>query len=74
MSAVISARNLSKSYGKKPAVDNVTFDIPAGRIVGLSKLPRVAAFEDKPYIFIYISLLFATMALRLLMAARRMSR
>ena len=35
MSAVISARNLSKRYGKKPAVDNVTFDIPAGRIVGL---------------------------------------
>ena len=35
MSAVISARNLSKSYGKKPAVNGVTFDIPAGRIVGL---------------------------------------
>ena len=35
MSAVISARNLSKRYGKKIAVDNVTFDIPAGRIVGL---------------------------------------
>ena len=35
MSAVISARNLSKRYGKKTAVDGVTFDIPAGRIVGL---------------------------------------
>ena len=35
MSAVISARNLSKRYGKNVAVDNVTFDIPAGRIVGL---------------------------------------
>ena len=35
MSAVISARNLSKRYGKKPAVNGVTFDIPAGRIVGL---------------------------------------
>ncbi len=35
MSAVISARNLSKRYGKSVAVDNITFDIPAGRIVGL---------------------------------------
>jgi ABC-2 type transport system ATP-binding protein len=35
MSAVISAKNLSKSYKGKPAVDNVSFDIPAGRIVGL---------------------------------------
>ncbi|GAB2653876.1 ABC transporter ATP-binding protein [Arenimonas aestuarii] len=36
MSAVISARNLSKSYGKGVrAVDSISFDIPAGRIVGL---------------------------------------
>ena len=35
MSAVISARNLSKRYKGKPAVDGVSFDIPAGRIVGL---------------------------------------
>ena len=35
MSAVISARGLSKRYGKTVAVDNVSFDIPAGRIVGL---------------------------------------
>jgi ABC-2 type transport system ATP-binding protein len=35
MTAVISARNLSKRYGKAVAVDGVTFDIPAGRIVGL---------------------------------------
>ena len=35
MSAVISARNLSKRYGKFVALDSVTFDIPAGRIVGL---------------------------------------
>jgi ABC-2 type transport system ATP-binding protein len=35
MSAVISAKNLSKSYKGKPAVDNISFDIPAGRIVGL---------------------------------------
>ena len=36
MSAVISARNLSKRYGKgKPAVDSISFEIPAGRIVGL---------------------------------------
>ena len=35
MNAVISARNLSKRYGKKTAVDNISFDIPPGRIVGL---------------------------------------
>ncbi len=35
MSAVISARNLSKRFGSTMAVDNVSFDIPAGRIVGL---------------------------------------
>jgi ABC-2 type transport system ATP-binding protein len=35
MSAVISAKNLSKSYKGKPAVDSISFDIPAGRIVGL---------------------------------------
>jgi ABC-2 type transport system ATP-binding protein len=35
MSAVVSARNLSKRYGKTIAVDNVSFDIPAGRIIGL---------------------------------------
>lgn len=35
MSAVISAKGLSKRYGKQLAVDNVSFDIAAGRIVGL---------------------------------------
>jgi ABC-2 type transport system ATP-binding protein len=35
MSAVISAKGLTKRYGKQVAVDNVSFDIPAGRIVGL---------------------------------------
>ena len=33
--SVISAKGLSKRYGKSLAVDNVSFDIPAGRIVGL---------------------------------------
>ena len=33
--AVISARGLTKRYGKQAAVDNISFDIPAGRIVGL---------------------------------------
>jgi ABC-2 type transport system ATP-binding protein len=33
--AVISARGLSKTYNGRPAVDNISFDIPAGRIVGL---------------------------------------
>ena len=35
MTAVISARDLSKHYGSKMAVDHVSFEIPAGRIVGL---------------------------------------
>jgi ABC-2 type transport system ATP-binding protein len=35
MSAVISAKGLSKRYGKRTAVDGVSFEIPAGRIVGL---------------------------------------
>ena len=34
-SSVISAKGLSKRYGKSVAVDNVSFEIPAGRIVGL---------------------------------------
>jgi ABC-2 type transport system ATP-binding protein len=35
MSSVISARGLTKRYGKQTAVDSISFDIPAGRIVGL---------------------------------------
>ncbi len=35
MSAVVSAKGLSKHYGKSVAVDNISFDIPAGKIVGL---------------------------------------
>ena len=35
MSAVISARGLTKRYGSTVAVDNVSFEIPAGRIIGL---------------------------------------
>jgi ABC-2 type transport system ATP-binding protein len=33
--AVMSARGLTKRYGKQIALDGVDFDIPAGRIVGL---------------------------------------
>ena len=35
MSVVVKARALSKSYGRTVALDNVDFDIHAGRIVGL---------------------------------------
>jgi ABC-2 type transport system ATP-binding protein len=35
MSAAIAARGLTKRYGKRVAVDNIDFTIPAGRIVGL---------------------------------------
>jgi len=35
VTAVISAKGLTKRYGTQLAVDNISFDIPAGRIVGL---------------------------------------
>jgi ABC-2 type transport system ATP-binding protein len=35
MSAVISAKGLTKRYGKRTAVAGIDFEIPAGRIVGL---------------------------------------
>ncbi|MFZ6658905.1 ABC transporter ATP-binding protein [Undibacterium sp. TJN19] len=35
MTAIISARGLSKRYGKQTVLDALNFDIPAGRIVGL---------------------------------------
>lgn len=35
MSAIITATNLSKKYGKQAALDGVTFTVEAGRIVGL---------------------------------------
>ena len=35
MSAVITARDLSKSYGKKPVLEKLNFEIEGGRIVGV---------------------------------------
>ncbi|NGZ83776.1 ABC transporter ATP-binding protein [Duganella aceris] len=35
MSAIITASNLSKQYGKKPALDGASFTVEAGRIIGL---------------------------------------
>jgi len=35
MSAIVHARNLSKRYGNTNALDAVSFDIEAGRIIGL---------------------------------------
>ena len=35
MAAVITARNLRKQYKNKAALDGVSFELPAGRIVGL---------------------------------------
>ncbi len=35
MNAIVSANGLIKRYGKQTAVDNISFDIPLGRIVGL---------------------------------------
>ena len=35
MSSIVSARNVSKSYGSLKAVDDVSFEIERGRIVGL---------------------------------------
>ena len=35
MNPVISARGLTKRYGRTIAVDDIDLDIPPGRIVGL---------------------------------------
>ncbi|PRC92004.1 ABC transporter ATP-binding protein [Solimicrobium silvestre] len=35
MTPIISAKGVSKRYGNQVAVDNISFDIPSGRIVGL---------------------------------------
>ena len=35
MTSLVSARNVSKSYGSTRAVDDVSFDIEKGRIMGL---------------------------------------
>ena len=35
MSTIISAKGLTRRYGKTVAVDNISFDIPEGRIIGL---------------------------------------
>ncbi|MDX1571206.1 MAG: ABC transporter ATP-binding protein [Xanthomonadales bacterium] len=35
MSVIVKARGLTKTYGKSVALDNVDFDVEAGRIVGL---------------------------------------
>jgi ABC-2 type transport system ATP-binding protein len=35
MSAIITASNLTKQYGKKPALDGASFTIESGRVVGL---------------------------------------
>jgi ABC-2 type transport system ATP-binding protein len=35
MTAVVNAKNLTKRYGKSNAVDNISFEIQSGRIVGL---------------------------------------
>ncbi|WP_325052903.1 ATP-binding cassette domain-containing protein [Actinomadura sp. WAC 06369] len=35
MTAVIRARGLGKSYGKRPALSDCTLDVPTGRVVGL---------------------------------------
>ncbi|MET3107059.1 ABC-2 type transport system ATP-binding protein [Oxalobacteraceae bacterium GrIS 2.11] len=35
MTSIVSARGISKHYGRHVAVDNISFEIPLGRIVGL---------------------------------------
>jgi ABC-2 type transport system ATP-binding protein len=35
MNSIVTANGLIKRYGKQTAVDNISFDIPLGRIVGL---------------------------------------
>lgn len=33
--SLLAFENVSKSYGETPALENVSLDIPAGKIVGL---------------------------------------
>ena len=33
--SLVSIRNLSKKYGKRAALDDISLDIPRGRIIGL---------------------------------------
>ena len=35
MCALVQVSGMSKSYGKKPALQDVSFTIPPGRVVGL---------------------------------------
>jgi methionine sulfoxide reductase heme-binding subunit len=42
------------------------------KVYVLSKLPQITDPAQKPYIFVYVAILFAGMTLRLLMAARRL--
>ena len=35
MTSLVSARNVSKSFGAVHAVDNISFEIEKGRIMGL---------------------------------------
>lgn len=44
------------------------------KVYVISKLPRIADPAQKPYIFVYVAILFAGMVLRLAMAARRLAR
>ena len=37
-------------------------------------MPKIQHVGDKPYIFVYVALLFGVMLLRLAMAARRLTR
>lgn len=35
MSTILECKNLSKKYGRKQALDNITLSLESGRIIGL---------------------------------------
>ena len=45
---MISVQNLTKMFGSQAAVDGLSFEIPAGQIVGFLAFGGGAAFEPLP--------------------------
>lgn len=58
MTSIVEVRHVSKSYGNKQALKDVSLSIPAGRIVGLigkngmGKTTLIKLINDMPYLFV----------------------
>jgi DMSO/TMAO reductase YedYZ heme-binding membrane subunit len=44
------------------------------KVYVLSKMPNIQHVGDKPYVFVYVAIMYAGMLLRLAMAARRLAK